>query len=106
MAVVVKIPSPLRRLTDGKREVATEASTVGECLQRLVEAFPGLQDRLCEEDGSVRRFINIYVRGEDIRFGAGLATPLRDGDDVSIVPAASGGSSRAARGRRSRGAGV
>jgi molybdopterin synthase sulfur carrier subunit len=91
MAVMVKIPAPLRRQTDGRREVSTEARSVAECIQHLVEAYPELQDRLCEPDGSVRRFINIYVRGEDIRFGAGLATALKDGDDVSIVPAASGG---------------
>lgn len=92
MAITVKIPAPLRRLTDGQREVRTEAGTVAECIQQLGETFPGLKDRLCEDDGSVRRFINIYVRGEDIRFGGGLQTALKDGDDVSIVPAASGGS--------------
>ena len=91
MEVVVKIPAPLRRLTDGEREFRTEAGTVAECLERLSQTYPGMKDRLCEEDGSVRRFINIYVRGEDIRFGNGLETALRDGDDVSIVPAASGG---------------
>jgi sulfur-carrier protein len=91
MAALVKIPAPLRRVTEGKREVTVEAATVGDCLKELVAAFPELQSRLCEEDGTVRRFINIYVRGEDIRFGAGLETALRDGDDVSIVPAASGG---------------
>ncbi|MGH2461590.1 MAG: ubiquitin-like small modifier protein 1 [Chloroflexota bacterium] len=91
MAVTVKIPAPLRRLTDGQREVSTDAATVGECIDSLGEAFPGLKDRICEADGSVRRFVNIYVRGEDIRFSNGLATALRDGDDVSIVPAASGG---------------
>lgn len=91
MAIVVKIPAPLRRLTNGQREVQTSAGTVAECLTDLAESFPGLGERICEADGSVRRFINIYVRGEDIRFGAGLATALKDGDDVSIVPAASGG---------------
>ena len=91
MAIVVKIPAPLRRLTEGNREVSTSAATVGECLEILGQQFPGLKDRICEEDGSVRRFVNIYVRGEDIRFAQGLATALRDGDDVSIVPAASGG---------------
>lgn len=91
MAVIVKIPAPLRRLTDGQREVQTSAGTVAECIHQLSQSYPGLKDRLCEEDGSVRRFINIYVRGEDIRFGSGLETTLKDGDDVSIVPAASGG---------------
>lgn len=91
MAVIVKIPAPLRRLTEGQREVSTDASTVGECIERLAQTYPGLKDRICEDDGSIRRFVNIYVRGEDIRFSNGLATALRDGDDVSIVPAASGG---------------
>lgn len=91
MAIIVKIPAPLRRLTDGQREVQTSAGTVAECIQQLSQSYPGLKDRLCEDDGSVRRFINIYVRGEDIRFGSGLETALKDGDDVSIVPAASGG---------------
>jgi molybdopterin synthase sulfur carrier subunit len=91
MTATVKIPAPLRRLTDGKREVSTAASTVADCLKQLTQDFPGLQERLCEDDGSVRRFINIYVQGEDIRFGAGLETAIHDGDDVSIVPAASGG---------------
>ena len=91
MGATVKIPAPLRRLTEGQREVETDATTVGACLKQLTATFPGLQERLCEEDGSVRRFINIYVRGEDIRFADGLGTVIRDGDDVSIVPAASGG---------------
>ncbi|HLG50148.1 MAG: MoaD/ThiS family protein [Chloroflexi bacterium] len=91
MPVTVRIPAPLRRLTDGQREVLVEAPTVAACLERLAEAYPGLKERICEADGSVRRFVNIYVRGEDIRFSQGLDTPLHDGDDVSIVPAASGG---------------
>ena len=91
MAVVIKIPAPLRSLTGGQREVSTSAATVGECLDYLGTTFPGLSDRIREQDGSVRRFVNIYVKGEDIRFGAGLETLLRDGDDVSIIPAASGG---------------
>ena len=89
MEVVVKIPAPLRRLTDGEREFRTEAGTVAECLERLSQTYPGMKDRLCEEDGSVRRFINIYVRDKDIRFDNGLKTTLRDGDDVSIIPTTS-----------------
>ena len=91
MSVLVKIPAPLRRQTDGEREARIEASSVADCLGALTQKYPGLQERLFEDDGTVRKFINIYVKGEDIRFGAGLATTLRDGDDVSIVPAASGG---------------
>jgi molybdopterin synthase sulfur carrier subunit len=91
MAVIVKIPSPMRRLTNGESKVTTEAATVAECLEQLGLEFPGLRERICEDDGTVRQFVNIFVRGEDIRFASGLATALRDGDDVSIVPAASGG---------------
>jgi len=91
MAVVIRIPAPLRRLTNGQAQLRTDVATVADCITYLGETFPGLRERLCEEDGSVRRFINIYVRGEDIRFGKGLETALKDGDDVSIVPAASGG---------------
>jgi molybdopterin synthase sulfur carrier subunit len=92
MSVIVKIPAPMRRLTNGQPKVNLQAGTVGECLTQLGQEFPGLRERICEDDGSVRQFVNIFVRGEDIRFGAGLATSLKDGDDVSIVPAASGGS--------------
>ena len=92
MPVLVKIPAPMRRQTDGEREARIDASSVADCLGELTRKYPGLQDRLFEEDGTVRKFINICVKGEDIRFGDGLATVLRDGDDVSIVPAASGGS--------------
>ncbi len=92
MAVVIKIPAPMRSYTDGQREVRAEATTVADCISYLTASYPALRERLCEEDGSVRRFINIFVNGEDIRFGQGLETALRDGADVvSIVPAASGG---------------
>ena len=91
MAVVIRIPAPLRRLTNGQAQLRAEVATVGDCITYLGETFPGMRERLCEDDGSVRRFINIYVRGEDIRFGQGMETALKDGDDVSIVPAASGG---------------
>ena len=91
MSITVKIPAPLRRMTDGQREVTTNATTVAEALTDIGQSYPGLRDRICDPDGSLRRFVNIYVRGEDIRFGQGLATQLKDGDDMSIVPAASGG---------------
>ncbi|HEX5416999.1 MAG TPA: MoaD/ThiS family protein, partial [Chloroflexota bacterium] len=76
MAVVIRIPAPLRRLTDGQAQLRADAATVGDCITYLGETYPGLRERLCEEDGSVRRFINIYVKGEDIRFGQGLETAL------------------------------
>lgn len=92
MANAVKIPTPLRPLAGGKAEVTVEdASTIEELITKLDEAHAGFKDRMCDEDGELRRFINIYVRGEDIRFMDGLATSLGDGDEVSIVPAVSGG---------------
>ncbi|MYB77612.1 MAG: MoaD/ThiS family protein [Chloroflexi bacterium] len=92
MANAVKIPTPLRPLAGGKAEVTVDgASTIEELITKLDEAHEGFKDRMCDEDGELRRFINIYVRGEDIRFMDGLATSLSDGDEVSIVPAVSGG---------------
>ena len=92
MANAVKIPTPLRPLAGGKAEVTVEgAGTIAELIEKLDEAHEGFTARMCDEDGELRRFINIYVRGEDIRFMDGLATPLSDGDEVSIVPAVSGG---------------
>ena len=92
MANAVKIPTPLRPLAGGKAEVTVEgASTIEDLIAKLDEAHEGFKDRMCDEDGELRRFINIYVRGEDIRFMDGLATSLGDGDEVSIVPAVSGG---------------
>ncbi len=92
MANAVKIPTPLRPLAGGKAEVTVEdASTIEELITKLDEAHEGFKARMCDEDGDLRRFINIYVRGEDIRFMDGLATALSDGDEVSIVPAVSGG---------------
>ena len=92
MANAVKIPTPLRPLAGGKAEVTVEgANTIEDLITKLDEAHEGFKARMCDEDGELRRFINIYVRGEDIRFMDGLATPLGDGDEVSIVPAVSGG---------------
>ncbi len=92
MANAVKIPTPLRPLAGGKAEVTVEgANTIEELITKLDEAHEGFKARMCDEDGELRRFINIYVHGEDIRFIDGLATALSDGDDVSIVPAVSGG---------------
>lgn len=92
MSVVVRIPTPLRRLTDGADEVRVEAESVGELIDKLEEAHPGMKERLCDEKGEIRRFVNIYVNDEDVRFLKGKATPLKDGDEVSIVPAIAGGS--------------
>ncbi len=91
MAINVRIPAALRQLTGGQSSVATEGTTVAELLNNLESQHPGLKDRLCEPNGEPRRFVNIYVRGEDIRFLEGLATALKTGDEVSIVPAVAGG---------------
>jgi len=89
--IKVRIPTPLRPLTKGQGEVETNASSVMEMIETLNSAHPGLKDRLCDESGELRRFVNIYVNEEDIRFLKGKETSLKDGDEVSIVPAIAGG---------------
>ncbi len=89
--VKVKIPGPLRRLIDGKNEVEVEARTLREVVEKLAEVNPEIKSRLLDENGDVRRFINIYINNEDIRFLKGLDTELKDGDEVSIIPAIAGG---------------
>jgi molybdopterin synthase sulfur carrier subunit len=91
VSVTVRIPAPLRSLTGGNGSVSGGGKSVGECMDDLEGQFPGLKERLCDESGELRRFTNIYVNGEDIRFLSGLATPIKDGDDLSIVPAVAGG---------------
>jgi molybdopterin synthase sulfur carrier subunit len=90
VGVVVKIPTQLRSLTAGEGETEVEASSVGEALEALFERYDGLRDRITE-DGELRRFVNVYAGGEDIRFGQGLETPVGDGDEVTILPAVAGG---------------
>jgi len=91
MAVTVKIPTQLRSVTGGEGETSVDgATTVGEVLDGLYERFDGLRDRIAE-DGDLRRFVNVYVGGEDIRFLDGLDTAVEDGDEVTILPAVAGG---------------
>ncbi|HEU5057322.1 MAG TPA: ubiquitin-like small modifier protein 1 [Kofleriaceae bacterium] len=87
----VRIPTPLRKLTDGKEEVAASGSTVGEVIANLEKAYPGIRARICDDSGAVRKFVNIFANDEDIRFLQNLDTPLKDSDEVSIVPAIAGG---------------
>ena len=87
----VRIPTPLRKLTNEIDIVSTDASTLGEAIDKMDNEYPGLKERLCDERGELRRFVNVYVNGEDVRFLDNLATPLAPGDDVSIVPAVAGG---------------
>jgi sulfur-carrier protein len=89
--IKVRIPTPLRPLTKGQGEVEAQASNIANMIETLNEAHPGLKDRLCDETGELRRFVNIYVNEEDIRFLKGKETSLNDGDEVSIVPAIAGG---------------
>lgn len=91
MAVKVRIPTPLQRLTQGKEEVEGAPGTVIGLIQDLDRKFPGIGERI-SEGGKVRRFVNIYVNEEDIRFLKAEETPVKDGDEVSIVPAIAGGS--------------
>ncbi|MBI2526934.1 MAG: MoaD family protein [Candidatus Rokubacteria bacterium] len=91
MAVLVRIPTPLRAVTKGAAEVQAAGDTVAQVIDDLERQFPGLRERVVEEGGAVRRFINVYVNQEDIRFLQGAKTTLKAGDEVSIVPAIAGG---------------
>jgi molybdopterin synthase sulfur carrier subunit len=90
MVIKVRIPTPLQKLTNGKAEVECSAKNIAELLDAIEKDYPGMKDRL-SEDGRVRRFINIYVNEEDIRFMEKEATVLKEGDTISIVPAIAGG---------------
>ncbi len=91
MSITIRIPAPLRSLTDNAQTVESSGASVRECLDDLEGHFPGVRERVCDDTGEPRRFINIYVNGEDIRFLSGLQTPVKDGDELSIVPAVAGG---------------
>jgi sulfur-carrier protein len=91
MAVNVKIPTPLRNLTNNQDTCALDADTLQGVVDSLETQFPGMRERLLDDGGDLRRFVNVYVNGEDVRFLDGLTTQLTDGDEVSIVPAVAGG---------------
>jgi sulfur-carrier protein len=90
MAVRIKIPTQLREATDGEATASVDGSTVGEVLDSLYDRFGELRSRIAE-DGGLRRFVNVYVDGEDIRFLDGLDTSVKDGDEITILPAVAGG---------------
>jgi molybdopterin synthase sulfur carrier subunit len=92
LSVTVRIPAPLRKVT-GEREVVTadDGGSLLEMINRLDKEYPGLKERICDESGEIRRFVNLYINGEDVRFLSGLQTPVKSGDEVSIVPAVAGG---------------
>jgi molybdopterin synthase sulfur carrier subunit len=87
----IRIPTPLRKLTNGEELVEVSAASVGAAIVELQSRFPGIKERLMDETGEVRRFVNVYVNEEDIRFLQNQQTPLKDGDEISIIPAIAGG---------------
>ena len=91
MMVKIRIPTPLRKLTNDTDVVESSAATLAAAVDELEAGFPGIKERICDERGEIRRFVNIYVNGEDVRFLENLSTALKPGDEVSIVPAVAGG---------------
>ncbi len=91
MAKRIRIPTPLRKLTNNEDVVEVKAATIGDAIGELQSRYPGIKERLIDENGEVRRFVNVYVNEEDIRFLQNQDTPLKDGDEVSIIPAIAGG---------------
>lgn len=97
MSIRVRIPTPLRSLTGGLADVTAEADSVAACITALESRYPGISDRIVDDQGDIRRFVNLFVNGEDIRFLQGVDTLLKPGDEVSIVPAMAGGAEAAGR---------
>ena len=91
MSIMVRIPTPLRRVTNGQDKVQVNGDSVGAIIGDLDSQFPGLKERLCDEKGELRNFVNIYVNGEDVRFLDGINSATAEGDEISIVPAVAGG---------------
>lgn len=92
MPVIVRIPTPLQKLTGDKGAVDVSAASVKELIEQLESSYPGIKDRICDDKGKVRRFVNIFLNQQDIRFLEQESTKLKDGDEISIVPAIAGGS--------------
>jgi molybdopterin synthase sulfur carrier subunit len=91
MAQKVRIPTPLRKLTNNEEVVEVSAATISDAISELQTRYPGIKERLVDESGAVRRFVNVYVNEEDIRFLQNQQTSLKDGDEISIIPAIAGG---------------
>lgn len=91
MSIQVRIPTPLQKLTNNQAEVKAQGTSIKELIDDLEKNFPGFKDRICDEKGKIRKFINIYVNEEDVRFLQQDETPLKDNDEVSIIPAIAGG---------------
>ncbi len=91
MSVIVRVPTTLRTLTGGEPEISVEGSTVTDVIESLESAHPGFKERILDEGGELRRFVNVFVSDDDVRFMDGLATPVPEGETLSIVPAVAGG---------------
>lgn len=91
MSVRVRVPTPLRKFTQGSDEINAQGNSVRSIVEDLEKNYPGIKDRICDENGKIRRFVNVYVNGDDIRFLQNLETSLKEGDHISIVPAIAGG---------------
>jgi len=91
MQATLKVPTPLQKLTKNQAEVKVSGANIRELIEDLEKRFPGIKERICDETGKIRRFINIYVNEEDVRFLQQEETPLKDGDEISIIPAIAGG---------------
>lgn len=91
MAILVRIPTPLRKVSNGADRAEVDGTSVEQIISALEKRYPGMRDRLLDEAGDIRHFVNIYVNGEDVRFLQGRGTAVKSGDEVSIVPAVAGG---------------
>ncbi len=91
MSVTVRIPTPIRRVTNGEDKVTVSGDTLKQIIEAMEEQYPGIKARLCDDKGDLRSFVNIYINGEDVRFLSGIDSPVNSGDEVSIIPAVAGG---------------
>ncbi|MQG18408.1 MAG: MoaD/ThiS family protein [SAR202 cluster bacterium] len=91
MSVLIRIPTPLRRLSNGQEKVEVSSGSLESVIDSLEQSFPGIKGRLCDDQGALRTFVNIYIDGEDVRFLEGINTQVKDGSEISIVPAVAGG---------------
>ena len=91
MSATVRIPTPLRKVTNGADKASVDGNSIAEVIDSLEKTFPGIKNRICEESGELRSFVNVFVNGEDIRFSDGINTSISSGDEISLVPAVAGG---------------
>tara|TARA_B100000586_G_scaffold77072_1_gene54139 strand:- start:225 stop:521 length:297 start_codon:yes stop_codon:yes gene_type:complete len=91
MSATVRIPTPLRKVTNGEDKASVDAGTMDDIVESLEQQYPGIKDRICDTEGGLRSFVNVYINGEDIRFIDGMSSTVNSGDEVSIVPAVAGG---------------